>query len=91
MSVRALELDRADIQAWAGGLHTLHHRIATRFVRSEPRAHALAYLHALLSPLERKNSWQIAEHGGHLTPDGVQRLLATAPWNANMVRDDLHA
>jgi SRSO17 transposase len=89
--VHALERERADIQDWAVGLHTLHHRIAPRFVRSEPRAHALAYLHALLSPLERKNGWQVAEHGGYLTPDGVQRLLATAQWDADVVRDDLHA
>jgi SRSO17 transposase len=91
VSVGALEFERADILEWAVGLSNVHRRIAPRFVRSEPRAHALAYLHALLSPLERKNGWQIAEHGGHLTPDGVQRLLATAQWDADQVRDDLQA
>ena len=41
--------------------------------------------------IERKNGWQIAEHAGAATPDGVQRLLATAHWDADQVRDDLRA
>lgn len=84
-------LGSAEICGWAVGLSDLHHRISPRFVRSEPRAHAFAYLRALLSPVERKNGWQIAEYGGNLTPDGVQRLLATAQWDADAVRDDLQA
>ena len=33
---------------------------------------ALAYLHA---SVDRKNGWQLAEHLGEPTPDGVQHLL----------------
>jgi SRSO17 transposase len=44
---------------------------------------------ALLSDAERKNGWQVAEHLGEATPDGVQHLLARADWNADAVRDDL--
>ncbi len=69
----------------------LHQRIAHHFVRAEPRQQSYAYLRALLSPVERKNSWQIAEYLGDPTPDGVQRLLATAHWDADAVRDDLRA
>jgi SRSO17 transposase len=50
-----------------------------------------AYLRGLLAPVERKNSWQLAEHAGERTPDGMQRLLATARWAADAVRDDLRA
>ena len=41
--------------------------------------------------MERKNGWQLAELAGDATPDGVQRLLSTYVWDANMVRDDLRA
>ena len=43
----------------------------------------------LLSPVERKNGWQLAERAGDATPDGVQRLLSTYVWDAGLVRDDL--
>ncbi|HEV2121462.1 MAG TPA: IS701 family transposase [Chloroflexota bacterium] len=83
------DLDAAEIRGWAVGLTALHQRLAHQFVRAEPRYLAYDYLRALLSPLERKNGWQIAEHIGATTPDGVQRLLATAHWDADRVRDDL--
>jgi hypothetical protein len=52
---------------------------------------ALAYLRGLLSPVERKNGWQLAEEAGEATPDGKQRLLAVADWDVDAVRDDLRA
>ncbi len=48
-----------------------------------------AYLRGLLAPLERKNGWTLAELAGESSPDGMQRLLATAHWNPDRVRDDL--
>jgi SRSO17 transposase len=83
------DLDPAEIRGWAVGLSALHQRIAKHFARAEPRQQAYDYLRALISPIERKNGWQIAEHVGHSTPDGVQRLLATAHWDADKVRHDL--
>src|SRR5918997_3861098 len=83
------DLDAAEIRGWAVGLSALHQRIAKHFVRAEPRQQAYDYLRALISPIERTNGWQIAEHLGAATPDGVQRLLATAHWDADKVRDDL--
>lgn len=56
---------------WSADLGVLHQRIAPRFARSEQRQRALAYLQALLSPVERKNGWQVAEQIGEHTPDGV--------------------
>jgi SRSO17 transposase len=85
------EIDPAEVAAWAAGLEALHARIAQHFGRAEPRHRALAYLRALLSPIQRKNGWQIAEQAGEATPDGVQRLLATSDWDADRVRDDLRA
>src|SRR3982751_6550957 len=85
------DLDPAEIRGWAVGLSALHQRIAHHFLRAEPRQLAYDYLRALISPVERKNGWQIAEHLGATTPDGVQRLLATAHWDADKVRDDLQS
>jgi SRSO17 transposase len=88
-----LEADEAadiqEVQAWAAGLDALHARIAGRFARAEPRQRALAYLRGLLGNVGRKNGWQLAEHAGERTPDGMQRLLATADWDPDLVRDDL--
>jgi SRSO17 transposase len=80
-----------EVAAWARGLGAMHARIAHRFGRPEPRRRALHYLKGLLSPVERKNGWQLAEQAGETTPDGMQRLLATADWDADQVRDDLRA
>lgn len=79
----------AEVDAWAAGLAQLHARIAPRFARSEPRERVLAYVRGLLAPLERKNSWTVAERAGEAIPDGMQRLLATADWDADAVRGDV--
>jgi hypothetical protein len=46
--------------------------------------------HGLLPGIQQVG-WQLAEHAGEATPDGRQRLLATADWNPDLVRDDLCA
>ena len=79
----------AEVARWADGIERVHECIATRFRRREPRRRALAYLQGLLSPVERKNGWQLAERAGDATPDGVQRLLYNYRWEADLVRDDL--
>src|SRR3954454_19640425 len=81
----------AEVQNWAAGLEQVHARIAGVFARSEPRARVLAYLRGLLGRLERKNGWTLAEAAGEVSPDGMQRLLRTADWNADAVRDELRA
>lgn len=45
----------------------------------------------LLSGVERRNGWQLAEQAGEATPDGMQRLLATADWDVVGVREELRA
>jgi SRSO17 transposase len=79
------------VARWTSDLETLHQRISKRFARSEHRRRSLAYLKALLSPLERKNGWQVAEQMGETNPDGVQRLLNAADWEVDAVRDDLRS
>src|SRR6266702_3529421 len=81
----------ADVWKWGQEHERLHARIAPRFARPEPRRRALAYLKGIVSPIERKNGWQLAEHAGESRPDGMQRLLNSAVWDADLVRDDLRA
>ncbi|MFB6837876.1 IS701 family transposase [Streptomyces sp. NPDC056361] len=66
-------------------------RIAGRFGRVEPRATARAYLLGLLSGVERKNCWRLAEQAGHACPGPMQRLLRSARWDADTVRDEVRA
>ena len=80
-----------EVARWAEEVEEIHESIAGRFHRSEPRRRALEYLKGLISPVERKNGWQLAERAGDATPDGVQRLLSTYRWDAHLVRDDLRA
>lgn len=80
-----------DVAQWACQLVQLHARIAPHFARPQPRQRALRYLQGLLSSIERKNGWQMAEHAREPTPYGMQRLLASAVWNADRVRDEVRA
>jgi len=74
---------------WSEALEELHGRIAQRFARSEARERVRRYLMGLLGRVERKNGWQLAEAIGEAEPQGVQRLLNAAKWDADLVREDL--
>jgi SRSO17 transposase len=76
-------------QGGAAYMADIERRLTPYFARAEPRQRALAYLRGLLSPAERKNSWQLAEASGAATPYGFQHLLGRANWEPNAVRDEL--
>jgi SRSO17 transposase len=82
-------LDDADLAAWVAGLNDLFALAAGRFPRVEPRLRARAYVRGLLAPLASKNGWTLAGAAGNATPDGMQRLLNRAAWDADGVRDDV--
>jgi SRSO17 transposase len=84
-----METALKQIQDWAAELEALCERLAPRFGRVEVRRRASGFLRGLLSAAERKNGWQLAEQAGDTTPDGMQRLLNHARWDAEAVRDDL--
>jgi SRSO17 transposase len=69
----------------------IQERIGRYFTRSEPRRRFMAYLIGLLSEVKRKNGCSLAEYAQEITPDGMQRLLTTAKWDAGAIRDELHA
>ncbi len=78
-----------EISRWHEHLRELHARLRPHFARPEAHQHALRYLQAVLSDVPRKNGWQIAEQAREAHPYGVQRLLATAVWDQDAVRDEL--
>jgi SRSO17 transposase len=79
-----------DPAGWLDRLEDLFGRVlAPVFARREPRLRAWSYVLGLVSGLERKNGWTLAEFAGDATPDGMQRLLNAAVWDEDEVRDRL--
>jgi SRSO17 transposase len=78
-----------DPAAWRRLFDEAMDRIAGRFGRVEPRRAARAFVLGLLSDVDGKNCWTLAERAGHARPDAMQRLLRTACWDAEAVRDDV--
>ncbi len=72
----------AAIERWPDALSELHGRVAGGFLRPEVRERARRYLAGLLGRVERKNGWQLAEQMGEMGPQGAQRLLNAARWDA---------
>jgi SRSO17 transposase len=81
----------AQVEGWAAEFDRLCERIGPRFGRPEVRRRVVGLLRGLLGDVDRKNGWQLAEHAGETTPDGMQRLLTTARWDPDAVRDDVRA
>jgi SRSO17 transposase len=80
---------RLDVQVWNVYWAELERRISPVFARSDALTCAMSYLAGLLSPAERKNSWQLAEISGHPNPYGFQHLLGRADWDPDALRDRL--
>jgi len=79
-----------DLAGWLDRFDDMFARVvALAFFRREPRLRARSYLLGLVSGLERKNGWTLAEFAGDATPDGMQRLLNAARWDQDAVRDAL--
>ncbi len=61
------------------------------FSREETRITALAYIQGLLSQVERKNSWQLAEASGYSDPYGFQYLIRRAYWDEDILQKEISA
>jgi SRSO17 transposase len=91
MVVDAAGVGDEDVRRWAAGLEEIRTRISPHFARRDAHQRAMQYLRALVSPVERKNGWQLAEIAGDRTPYGMQHLLGRAVWEVDLVRDALQA
>lgn len=74
---------------WQSELQTWFVRIGRHFGRQAMRQRALDYVTGLLSPVERKTSWQLSEAVKRQTPYSLQHLLDRARWDVDAVRDDV--
>ena len=87
VGVDDVELDVVDVaNEQLGELFAV---MAPWFARAGTRLLAQAYVRGLASGVERKNSWQLAEHAGHPVPDRFQRLLAGSAWDVHGMCDDV--
>jgi SRSO17 transposase len=77
------------VREWTLWLTEVERWLMPHFARREARRHAWASIRGLLSPVERKNGWQLAAVNGDATPYGLQHLLGRACWDAAAVREDL--
>jgi len=77
------------MDALTADFEAFHDRFAPLFARSEPRRKAAQYIRCLMSPVGRRNGWQIADAVGDKIPDAMQRLLYHAKWSAGRARDML--
>lgn len=78
-----------EVSGWGDELDAVARVIGSRFSRRDLRAHAESYLRGLISRVERKNGWQLAEELGEQTPTNLQHFIARSKWSADDVRDDL--
>jgi SRSO17 transposase len=81
--------DSVAVEDWAEAFEAGFAYIAGRFRRVEPRRQARAFLLGLLSDVDTRSCWQLAEQAGDHTPHRMQRLLGEAVWDADAVRDDV--
>jgi SRSO17 transposase len=77
----------AEHPAWSERFNEMFAQVAGEFATAGSRKRARSYLLGLLSHVERKNGWTLAELAGDITPDGMQRLLNFCSWDAGAVRD----
>ena len=85
----AAACDSVDAEGWWAEFDSGFARIAGRFRRVEPRRQARAFLLGLMSDVDTRTCWQLAEQAGDATPHRMQRLLGEAMWDADKVRDDV--
>ena len=72
---------------WRSALDGLKAFIAPAFKRSEQRASAGAFIDGLLSGVERKTGWMLAEEAGLSRPYRLQSLLGRSSWSADALCD----
>jgi SRSO17 transposase len=75
------------VLGWRAELAELQERLGELFGRADARRQANLYLEGLLSAVERKNGWQLAEQIGDARPWRTQRVLSRTLWEADAARD----
>ena len=84
------------VASWAGALLSWEQelagwtdRLAAIFPRRELRETSGAFLDGLLSGVERKTAWLMAEQAGAERPYRMQSLLGRSTWDSEALREKL--
>jgi SRSO17 transposase len=77
--------------AWEQELAAVKARVGRVLPRRQLRETASAFLDGLLSGIERKTSWLMAEQAGAVRPYRMQALLGRSRWDADRLRDEVRA
>ena len=64
-------MELSELDTWADEFEAFHSRFSSLFGRREVQQQALKYAQGLVSPVERKNGWQLAEAVGDKRPDAT--------------------
>ncbi len=74
---------------WQEELTALKSRVGRVLGRRELRETGAAFLDGLLSGVERKTGWLMAEQSGAERPHRMQSLLGRSQWDADKLRDEV--
>jgi SRSO17 transposase len=72
---------------WSAALQELKAFLAPALGRVETRHSAGAFIDGVLSSVERKTGWMLAEQAGYARPYRIQSLLGRSSWSAEALRD----
>ncbi|MEV6683586.1 IS701 family transposase [Streptomyces erythrochromogenes] len=79
--------DRERAEEFSDQLENLLVEVGGIFPRADLRLRAARCVRGLLSPVSRKNGWQLAEYSGDAEPWGQQHLLDRSVWGVDELRD----
>jgi SRSO17 transposase len=77
-----LDALEGQLSEWDRALRSLIGRVGCLFFRPEPREVFTGLVEGLLSDLEKKNSWTLAQRAGHTHPGRMQSFLCRGAWSA---------
>ena len=77
------------VDGWESRLRELTGRVGHLFARPEPREVFADLVDGLLSDLEEKNSWTLAQRAGHGHPGRMQSFLCRGAWSASALEAEV--
>ena len=82
-----MSVDAVAVAGWGDRFSAFKARVFGAFGRRELRETAGLFLDGLVSGIERKTGWLIAERAGLSRPHRIQALLGRTTWDAEALRD----
>jgi SRSO17 transposase len=77
------------VSGWESRLRELTGRMGRLFARPEPREVFHDLIEGLLSDLEKKNGWTLAQRAGHTHPGRMQAFLCRGAWSADALEAEV--